>query len=272
MMSFQRSFDTTWCAQIMVTSYDIQAIAETLSCPVQWESICSDREFAAQLRFMWVFAVSLHQVDGEAALMHNDLAVDAEPWMPDLQTIELLHDDDESVRARLVNAKTWRPRAEKRYCAATKRFEKLLIATSEIYKKHYAGRRLSDKEVAAQSLTSPDGMLYPRCDAEWQRSLAWAALSREWYVILCGLQDSDDTAERGEAFEKRFGDNATSILVQLDYDLGCARGRGTPYALIKFDFSSPYLAHVYPCFRADYERNHAVRYIPYEELDAPTEN
>ncbi len=254
----------------MTSSYDIQAIAGALSCSALWDSICSDREFAQQLRFMWTYAMSLYQVDREADLMHADSVVDDEPWTPDLQAIELLHDDDQSVRARLINAKTWRPRAEKHYRAATERFEKLQIATSAEYDKHYPGRRLTDEEVAARSKTSPDGILFPRCDAGWQRSLAWAALSREWYAVLCQLGDDDDVEQRGEAFENRFGDNATSILIQLDYDLGCARGRGTSYALIKFDFSPPYLTHVYPCLRTDYERNHEVRYIPYEELDPPS--
>ena len=254
----------------MVNSRDIQAITDALRCPVSWDSICSDREFAEQLRFMWVYAMSLYQVDRETDLMHSDTAVDGEAWTPDLQTIELLHDDDESVRARLINAKTWRPRAEDHYCVAMKRFEKLHLATSAEYEKHYAGPRLTDEGVAAKSKTCRDGILYPRCDAEWQRSLAWAALSREWFVILCEFGNRDSKKTRGETFEKRFGDNATSILVRLDYDLGCARGRGTQYALIKFYFSPPYLTHVYPCFLEDYKQTHDVRHIPYEELDAPT--
>lgn len=255
----------------MVNTYGMHEIADALKCPVPWDEICSDREFAQQLRFMWVYAVSRYQVDGEAGLFHDDFSLDGTAWTPDTQAIELMHSDDDRLRSRLINAETWRPRAEGHYFTAVRWFERLDMATPDEYKKHYAGKRLNDNEVASKSSTSPNGLLYTRCDAEWQRSLAWAALSKEWYTILCRLPDGDDAdaESRAKAFEKRFGGNATSIFIQLYYDLGCSRGRGTPFALIKFNFSAPYLAHVNPCFQTDYEQKHTVRYIPYEDLDPP---
>jgi hypothetical protein len=250
---------------VLTTEAEIESIAAVLRCPISWDEICPDLEFARQLYFMWLATMRRHEVDRESALLSY------EDWQPDRSVIETMHDRDD-VRSRLINAKIWRPRAETEYVDTFRRFSELRVATVNDYDKHYIAWSASDAEVRDASVTRNAGILYPRCNTSWQRSLAFAALGREWADTGAwwDFEDSDDPTLRAAAFNAVFAGNGSSVLIELGYDIGCSAGCPTRFALLRYDFSAPYLVHVYPCRQEDYARAHTPRYIPYELLDAPT--
>ena len=248
-----------------MTEAEFESIAAVLRCPISWDEICSDVEFGHQLYFMWLATMRRYEVDRESDLLNN------EDWQPDRLVIETMH-DQEDIRSRLINAELWRPRAETEYLDAFRRFSELQVATAEEYDKHYIAWSAGDAEVRDMSVRRNAGILYPRCNAPWQRCLAFAAFGREWAAagMWWDSEDSDEPTLRAAAFNAIFAGNGLSVLVELDYDIGCSAGYATRFALLKYDFSAPYLVHVNPCRQEDYARAHTPRYIPYELLDAPT--
>jgi hypothetical protein len=232
-------------------------LLQALSCPIDWQPICSDYEFVLALDFLWFATVRAHQVDKESSFFshHN--------WLLDQCKIGLLVDESEIDRI-LATIETWKCDANNAYVKEWQRFSQLGVASPLEYRKHYMQWAASDAEVAAASASRNVGVLFPRFSAQWQRPLVWAALSETW--IRNGGLDSTplDDAEyhaRVAKFKSIFGREHLHVLAMLTFPIGCVTGKPSKVAHLDFDFSTP-LVHMYPDTVREFEEAEFAVDIP----------
>ena len=226
-------------------------LLKTLSCPIDWSTICPETDFTVWLNFCWYAMCYKAQVDNEVISNFTD-----DSFLVENNHVYELY--PEYYNTALHNIKSWISPTKNKYVRFFIRFSKLNAVGNDIYNKHYTNKIIINEELASKSIDRGVSVLNSYINKKIQNDLAWAALN-ELAQRKLPLQDQYDRHSHPLQYEANFYslfDQKTLIIyVDFCFPIGASNGTFTQYGCINFDFSTPQF-HIYPINKAEYDSSH----------------